>query len=143
MIVPLQRAWPGLLIALCLTGCQSSSDSTAPPVPVSASTRASAPRPASPASPATASMGAAASASTKGPSSIGESHALARDACLARVAGETHVDASQLTVTDVAAADAGVGVTISVPGAQAPWMCTADERGAVQGSRYMGDEGKM
>ncbi len=70
--------------------------------------------------------------------SLGEDHPAARDACLAAVAKETNLDSSTLKVTDVAAAEAGVGVTITVPGAQAPWTCLADDQGHVQGAKYMG-----
>ena len=49
----------------------------------------------------------------------------------------------QLSVTEVLWAEAGVGVTIEVPGAQAPWSCLSDENGNVQGAAYTGSEGRL
>ena len=48
-------------------------------------------------------------------------HEVATQACLAAVAKQTNVEASRLTVIEVLWAEAGVGVTIQVPDAVAPW----------------------
>ncbi|MCX7034004.1 MAG: hypothetical protein NT046_08545 [Arenimonas sp.] len=67
----------------------------------------------------------------------------AQAACLDAVAAQTNVDRATLTVTEVLWAEAGVGVTITVPGADAPWSCLADEAGKVQGAAYTGSEGAL
>lgn len=67
----------------------------------------------------------------------------AQAACLDAVAAKTNVDRATLTVTEVLWAEAGVGVTITVPGADAPWSCLADEDGKVQGAAYTGSEGAL
>ncbi|MGU5756376.1 hypothetical protein [Aeromonas caviae] len=45
----------------------------------------------------------------------------------------------QLQVIDVMDSEAGVGVTIKVPGAEAPWSCLSDKKGHVQGAAYTGN----
>lgn len=66
----------------------------------------------------------------------------AEKACLEAVAKKTGVDRDKLTITDVSRAEAGVGVTVKVPGAEAPWSCLANANGRVQGVRYTGDEAR-
>lgn len=86
--------------------------------------------------------GSAVAASVGTPAAnLGEDHATARDACLMAVSRETRVDVSQLKVADVVWAEAGVGVTVAVPGTQAPWTCLSDEQGHVQGARSMEPDG--
>ena len=67
----------------------------------------------------------------------------AEKACLEAVAKKTGVDRGKLKITDVSWAQAGVGVTVKVPGAEAPWSCLANEKGRVQGVSYTGDEGRL
>ncbi|MCP9915759.1 hypothetical protein [Cyanobium sp. ATX 6F1] len=67
----------------------------------------------------------------------------AEDACLAAVAKTTGVSQNRLSILDVMTAEAGIGVKIRVPGAQAPWTCTSDPRGRVQGVMYTGSEGRL
>jgi hypothetical protein len=74
---------------------------------------------------------------------VGDDYPVARDACLAAVAKATGVALSALTATEVLWAEAGVGVTVQVPGADAPWSCLSDEQGNVQGAAYTGSEGKL
>lgn len=69
--------------------------------------------------------------------------AKAEAACLAAVAKTTNVDQAKLKVIDVVTAEAGVGVTIEVPGADAPWSCLSSPEGKVQGASYTGSEGKL
>lgn len=69
--------------------------------------------------------------------------AKAEAACLAAVAKSTHVEQAKLKVTDVLTAEAGVGVTIEVPGADAPWSCLSSPQGKVQGASYTGSEGAL
>ncbi|WP_372016416.1 hypothetical protein [Pseudoxanthomonas sp. 10H] len=64
----------------------------------------------------------------------GTSYPAAREACLAEVARQTAVPKEQLAITEVLWAQAGVGVTVQVPGMQAPWSCLSDEQGKVQGA---------
>ncbi len=86
--------------------------------------------PAAPAQPATS----AASPTDPVVDSVGTDYPKARDACLAAVAERSGVARDQLVATDVLWAQAGVGVTVQVPGAAAPWSCLSDEEGKVQGA---------
>lgn len=67
----------------------------------------------------------------------------AESACLNAVAQKTGVSRSQLSVIDVSTAEAGIGVTVKVPKADAPWSCLADKKGRVQGVSYTGSEGRL
>ncbi|MGY3977069.1 hypothetical protein ACW5XX_09050 [Aeromonas mytilicola] len=82
--------------------------------------------------PAATSAAPAASASPASPASPAEK------ACLKAVSEKTNVPQVQLQVTDVMDSEAGVGVTIKVPGADAPWSCLSDKKGHVQGAAYTG-----
>ncbi len=87
---------------------------------------------------------AAADASAEAPApSLADQYPAARSACLDAVAAQTNLDLATLTVTEVLWAEAGVGVTINVPGADAPWSCLSDEAGNVQGASYTGSEGAL
>jgi membrane-bound inhibitor of C-type lysozyme len=74
---------------------------------------------------------------------VGSDYPLAREACLDAVAKATNVDRAKLKVTEVLWAEAGVGVSIEVPGADAPWSCLSSEDGKVQGAAYTGSEGAL
>jgi copper(I)-binding protein len=74
---------------------------------------------------------------------VGADYPVARDACLAEVARQTGVAQDKLVATEVLWAEAGVGVTVQVPDAKAPWSCLSDEKGKVQGAAYTGSEGKL
>ncbi|ULH03639.1 hypothetical protein MF133_04280 [Aeromonas caviae] len=63
----------------------------------------------------------------------------AEKACLKAVSDKTDVAQQQLQVIDVMDSEAGVGVTIKVPGADAPWSCLSDKKGHVQGAAYTGN----
>lgn len=102
--------------------------------PASASA-ASTPSAAGPAAPAPPVRPAPATAAPR------ERNPKAESACLAAVAKTTNVARSRLKVTDVMTAQAGTGVTVSVPGADAPWSCLVDKRGRVQNAMYTGKEG--
>jgi len=67
----------------------------------------------------------------------------AESACLDAVAKQTGVSRSRLSVIEVSTAEAGIGVTITVPNADAPWSCLADKKGRVQGVAYTGSEGRL
>jgi hypothetical protein len=67
----------------------------------------------------------------------------AESACLNAVAKKTGVSQGQLSIVDVSTAEAGIGVTIRVPNADAPWSCLADKKGRVQGVTYTGSEGRL
>lgn len=62
----------------------------------------------------------------------------AESACLKAVASKTGTAVSKLNVLEILDSEAGVGVTIEVPGAQAPWSCLSDKQGHVQGAAYTG-----
>jgi len=68
---------------------------------------------------------------------------VAEKACLAAVAKQSGVSASKLKVIDVMSAEAGIGVTIQVPDATAPWSCQSDKKGKVQGVAFTGSEGNL
>jgi hypothetical protein len=113
----------GIVAAVCLAACA--------PAPAPApQTTAPAPMPSGPAA-----------ASTTAP--VGADYPLARDACLAAVAKQANVPQDKLVATEVLWAEAGVGVTVQVPDADAPWSCLSDEKGNVQGAAYTGSEGKL
>jgi hypothetical protein len=69
--------------------------------------------------------------------------AVAESACIAAVATKVGVSASTLLAIEVLPSEAGVGVTVRVPGADAPWSCLSDTSGNVQGVTYTGSEGKL
>ena len=126
-------------VSLLLAGCGKREDVAAAPA-VEAEPAVSA-APAGPAAPATpAAPPPAVPAASAG---VGDDYPVARDACLAAVAKATGVALSALTATEVLWAEAGVGVTVQVPGADAPWSCLSDEQGNVQGAAYTGSEGKL
>ncbi len=89
-------------------------------------------QPGSSAAPAAATASATASATAHKVS-------LAEKACLKAVSDKTDVAQQQLQVIDVMDSEAGVGVTIKVPGAEAPWSCLSDKKGHVQGAAYTGN----
>lgn len=120
-------------VSLLLAGCGKREDVAAAPA-VEAEPAVSA-APATPAAPPPAVPAASAG--------VGDDYPVARDACLAAVAKATGVALSALTATEVLWAEAGVGVTVQVPGADAPWSCLSDEQGNVQGAAYTGSEGKL
>jgi hypothetical protein len=66
---------------------------------------------------------------------------VAEQACLAKVAETVNQPISTLKVTEVLAGEAGIGVTIAVPGATAPWSCLSDATGHVQGAMFTGRDG--
>lgn len=126
-------------VSLLLAGCGKREDVAAAPA-VEAEPAVSA-APAGPAAPVTpAAPPPAVPAASAG---VGDDYPVARDACLAAVAKATGVALSALTATEVLWAEAGVGVTVQVPGADAPWSCLSDEQGNVQGAAYTGSEGKL
>ena len=57
---------------------------------------------------------------------------------MAAVAERSGVARERLVVTEVLWAEAGVGVTVQVPGSEAPWSCLSDEDGNVQGAASTG-----
>lgn len=80
------------------------------------------------------------SAGASGKSAPASNASPAETACLKAVSDKTRVPLSQLKVTEVLDSEAGVGVTIQVPGAEAPWSCLSDKQGHVQGAAYTGNE---
>ena len=82
-------------------------------------------------------------ASGKSASTSNSGTSAAEKACLAAVAKQSGVSASKLKVIDVMSAEAGIGVTIQVPDATAPWSCQSDKKGKVQGVAFTGSEGNL
>ena len=66
---------------------------------------------------------------------------VAEKACLAKVAKTVGKPSSSLSVTEVLAGEAGIGVTIEVPGATAPWFCLSDAKGHVDNVTFTGKDG--
>lgn len=66
---------------------------------------------------------------------------VAEKAFLAKVAKIVGKPSSTLKVTEVLTGEAGIGVTIKVPGATAPWSCLSDAKGHVQGASFTGKDG--
>ncbi|GFE70635.1 hypothetical protein CFPU101_32450 [Chroococcus sp. FPU101] len=81
--------------------------------------------------------------SSSGNSQTRASQSPAESACLNAVAKKTGISRNQLSVIEVSTAEAGIGVTIRVPNADAPWSCLADKKGNVQGVAYTGSEGRL
>lgn len=79
-----------------------------------------------------------AAATSAAPAASASPASPAEKACLKAVSEKTNVPLAQLQVTDVMDSEAGVGVTIKVPGADAPWSCLSDKQGHVQGAAYTG-----
>ena len=130
----------GLVAAMCLAACtpaQAPAPEATTPAPAAA---AADPAP-SATSPAPAPVEPAAAPTTT--TVVGADFPLARDACLAAVSKQANVAQDKLVVTEVLWAQAGVGVTVQVPDADAPWSCLSDEKGNVQGAAYTGSEGKL
>lgn len=128
-----------VLVAItCLAACKTAQA----PAPEATSP---APAAADPAPPATSSAPAPAepAAAPTLTAAVGVDYPLARDACLAAVAKRTNVAQDKLVATEVLWSEAGVGVTVQVPDADAPWSCLSDEKGNVQGAAYTGSEGKL
>jgi hypothetical protein len=75
-------------------------------------------------------------------SSAASGTGVAEKACLTAVAKTVGVDSSKFKVIDVMESEAGIGVTITVPDATAPWSCLSDKKGHVQGTSFTGSEGK-
>ena len=67
----------------------------------------------------------------------------AESACLNAVAKKVGVGRSRVSTIEVLDSEAGIGVTVKVPGAEAPWSCLSDRKGNVQGVTYTGSEGKL
>ena len=121
-----------LVVSAVLLACKQP-QAPAPEAPPPASEAAD-PAPPAQTSPATAPPSGTA---------VGADYPAARDACLAAVAEKTGVAQDKLVVSEVLWAEAGVGVTVQVPDADAPWSCLSDEKGSVQGAAYTGSEGKL
>jgi hypothetical protein len=66
---------------------------------------------------------------------------VAEQACLAKVAKTVGKPISTLKVTEVLTGQAGIGVTIKVPGATAPWSCLSDAQGHVDNVSFTGKDG--
>lgn len=66
---------------------------------------------------------------------------VAEKACLAKVAKTVNQPSSTLKVTEALPGEAGIGVTIEVPGATAPWSCLSDAKGQVENVFFTGKDG--
>lgn len=123
-----------VFIALMLGACGSDS---APDVPAPEATpEVEAPTvPEAPTNTPDASAEPAANAETSGST---------ESICLAAVAEQTGVPASDLSVISMDESQAGTSVMIQVPDAEAPWNCAVDTDGqTVVNVYYTGDEGAL
>jgi hypothetical protein len=66
---------------------------------------------------------------------------VAEQACQAKVAKTVGKPVGTLSVIEVLTGEAGIGVTIKVPGATAPWSCLSDAKGHVKGASFTGKDG--
>jgi hypothetical protein len=87
---------------------------------------------------------AARSAATTAPAAAArESHPASEKACLAAVSKKTNVAGNKLSVIESLGSEAGISVSVKVPGAEAPWACMTDQKGKVWHVSYSGSEGKL
>ena len=68
----------------------------------------------------------------------GNLNSVAANACRAAIARQACRPVSDVAVFDVAESEAGVGVTATVAGAEAPWACQSSPDGRVAGVSYTG-----
>jgi hypothetical protein len=74
----------------------------------------------------------------------GGSNPASEKACLAAVSKQVGVASSKLSVIGSEFSQAGTSVSVSVPGADAPWSCVSDQKGSkVWNVIYTGSEGKL
>lgn len=78
--------------------------------------------------------------SESGGLSADDPKSVAEKACLATVAKKVGVNRSKVSTIEVLTAEAGILVTVKVQGADAPWSCTTDNNGKVQGVMFTGSE---
>ncbi len=91
-----------------------------------------------------ASDAAAASAAVAAPADAArESNPASEKACLAAVSKQVGVASTRLSVIGSEFSQAGTSVSVSVPGADAPWACMTDQKGKVWNVSYTGSEGKL
>ena len=91
-----------------------------------------------------ADSGTADSASSAAPTAAArESHPASEAACLTAVSKKTNVASSKLSVIEALGGQAGISVSVKVPGADAPWACMTDQKGKVWNVSYTGSEGKL
>jgi len=84
-----------------------------------------------------------ASASVPAFAAARETHPAAEKACLTAVAKKINVASSKLSVSEALEAEAGISVSVKVPGADAPWACMTDKNGKPWSVNYTGSEGKL
>jgi hypothetical protein len=84
-----------------------------------------------------------ASTPTAAPASSPEASPEVVSNCLAAVADEVRNSDVSVIRTEVAEGDGTHRVYVDVPGAEAPWLCTATFRGSVESVMYTGSEGAL
>ena len=62
---------------------------------------------------------------------------------VAAVWTKASVAVSKLSVIEALGAEAGISVSVKVPGADAPWACMTDQNARVWNVSYTGSEGKL
>lgn len=77
------------------------------------------------------------------PAPARENHPAAEEACLAAVAAKVGVGSSGLSVIEALGGEAGISVTVTVKGADAPWACMTNQEGKPWNVSYTGSEGKL
>lgn len=63
----------------------------------------------------------------------------AEDACKRALAQKANASVRDIVVFDVLPSEAGIGVMMTLAGAEKPWSCLADSHGNVQGLMYTGE----
>lgn len=79
--------------------------------------------------------------STVAPAATAPAMSVAERNCLSAVANE--VGAGNVSLIRTETSEAATGVYVQVPGAEAPWLCLANDDGSVSEVRYTGSEGRL
>lgn len=83
--------------------------------------------------------GAASAPAPTGNASSANGTDVAAEACRRALAAQANRPTSDIAIAEVLEAEAGIGVTMTMAGADRPWSCMSDAAGNVQGLMYMGE----
>lgn len=70
---------------------------------------------------------------------VGADTTLAEQACKEALASIANAALSDIVVFDILESESGIGVMMTLAGAEKPWSCLADQSGNVQGITYTGE----
>ncbi|WP_339718414.1 SH3 domain-containing protein [uncultured Maritimibacter sp.] len=86
-----------------------------------------------------AAPGAATAPAPTGNASSASGTDVAAEACRRALATQANRPTSDIAIAEVLEAEAGIGVTMTMAGADRPWSCMSDAAGNVKGLMYMGE----